>query len=454
MHLTLSDIAKPLDIHTSFDNIEFSGISKDTRTLTPKNLYIAIKGEQFDGHDFIVTAENNGAVAAIVDHITDAKIPQLIVPDTIAALGKISALWRNRFTLPLIGVTGSCGKTTLKNMIAAILTAACQGNIQAVLATQGNLNNNIGVPFTLADLTAQQRYGVIEMGMNHFGEIAYLTHLVRPQVAVINNVGAAHLQGVENLAGVARAKGEIFAGLPADGVAILNRDDAFFDFWHQSIQHTCLTFGLENAADISATLLPNTTAFLLKTPKGNIEITLPLLGTHNIMNALAATAATLAIGIELSAIRRGLENVASAPGRMHQHVLSQGKHLIDDTYNANPSSTKAAILALSTFPHTKILVLGDMKELGPDEQALHTAIGQYAKACGIDYLLTYGELSAYSAHAFGSQAEHFTDREKLMNTVRSYFKPQTTILVKGSRSMKMETIVHGLAPELAVMSHH
>lgn len=448
MHLTLSEIAQHLDCTLTFDNhIILQGISKDTRTLLPNTLYVAIRGEQFDGHDFILEAEKKGAAAVLVDHATSATIPQLIAKDTIDALGKISTLWRNRFTFPLIGVTGSCGKTTLKNMIAAILVAACDGKRDAVLATEGNLNNAIGVPLMLTRITDQQRFGVIEMGTNHFGEISYLTHLVKPQVAVINNVGPAHLQGLENEAGVARAKGEIFEGLPTDGIAILNRDDVFFDFWRQSIKQSYLTFGLENKADVSARLSVNSSTFVLITPKGEIEITLPLLGRHNVMNALAATAATLALNIDLAAIRTGLENVESAPGRMRQHVLPQEKRLIDDTYNANPSSTRAAIHTLAQLPHRKVLVLGDMRELGEEEKELHSAIGRYAKEQRIDYLFTFGELTANTAKAFGENAFHFTDRDKLIVAVQACFKPQTTVLVKGSRSMKMEMVVKGLVPE-------
>jgi UDP-N-acetylmuramoyl-tripeptide--D-alanyl-D-alanine ligase len=442
--LMLSEAAAALDAAEITCDVEFNGISIDTRTLLPNNLFVAIKGEQFDGHNYVAEASTKRATAALVSQKLDLPIPQLIVKDTIAALGKISALWRNRFSLPFIGVTGSNGKTTLKNMIASILRAACH-NDTAVLATEGNLNNNIGVPLMLSRLNDKHCYSVIEMGMNHFGEIDYLTHLVRPQVAVINNAAAAHLEGLENVSGVARAKGEIFSGLTANGIAILNRDDAFFNYWQNLVKnHQQLTFGLQNPADISASILSS--SITIHTPQGNIDVVLPLLGRHNVMNALAATAATLALDIKLDAIKCGLENVKPAPGRLRQHTLSNHIKIIDDTYNANPASVDAAINTLATFSGTKILVLGDMKELGENAKDHHADIGQKAKNAGIHCLFTFGDLSNAACQVFGDNAWHFTDRDELVEKVKPHLKENTVILIKGSRSMRMEKIVAGLLP--------
>jgi UDP-N-acetylmuramoyl-tripeptide--D-alanyl-D-alanine ligase len=444
--MTLSEIANLLDSATATSDTEIFGISTDTRTLIPQNLYIAIKGEQFDGHDFVEGALNKLAGAACVSHKMTTAIPQLIVADPVAALGQITAHWRNRFTLPLIGVTGSNGKTTLKNMIASILQAACEDPSQ-VLATEGNLNNNIGVPLMLARLNDKHRYGVIEMGMNHFGEIDYLTHLVKPHVAIINNAAAAHLEGLEDISGVARAKGEIFAGLDTDGIAILNKDDPFYDYWQGlANKHKQITFGLKNPADISATLSDSPT-ISLHTPQGDIDVTLPLLGEHNVMNALAATAATLALDISLTAIKQGLENVKPAPGRLRQHILSNGTKLIDDTYNANPASVVAAINTLAALPGTHILILGDMKELGENAQQLHAEIGKKAHDAGIEYLFTLGELSQGAAKTFGKNAQHFTERTDLLAALQSHLQADVTILIKGSRSMHMEKVVAGLLPQ-------
>jgi UDP-N-acetylmuramoyl-tripeptide--D-alanyl-D-alanine ligase len=455
--MPLTELAHILNANCSPSDITFTGICKDARLVTPGNLFVAIIGEQFDGNNFVDDAFKKGATAALVNRKIDSAIPQIIVNDTIEALGLLTKNWRDRFTLPLIGVTGSNGKTTMKNMIAAILEAACHDDSSLVLATEGNLNNNIGLPFTLARLNHQHRYGVIEMGMNNAGEIAYLTQITRPKVAVISNAAEAHLQGLTDVAGVAKAKGEIFQGLPHDGIAILNRDDAFFDYWHQLIaDHTCLTFGLQNTADITAKITNTSTThqlITLTTPDGTIDIQLPLLGAHNVMNALAATAATLAIQIDLTAIKKGLEGMHAAPGRLNIHLLPSGLRIIDDTYNANPFSTQAAINTLSTFTGKKILVLGDMRELGPDEIALHELTGDRARQAGIDYVFSFGKLSAATTQQFGTQGQHFTDRNELIAALQPHLQSGNTILVKGSRSMKMELIVEKLLPEGQLQAH-
>lgn len=447
----LSNIASQLDTPLHGKDSQFIGISTDTRTLTQGSLYIAIQGEHFDGHNFLAEAAKKGAAGAIVNRKVDCDLPQIVVSDTILALGTIAGKWRDQFSLPLVGVTGSNGKTTLKNMIATIFRAAC-GNENAVLATEGNLNNNIGLPLNLVRLNQQHRYAVLEMGMNHFGEIDYLTYLAKPSVAIINNAAEAHLEGLNDVAGVAKAKGEIFSGLSANGCAILNRDDAHFDYWRGLVDgKKYLTFGLNHPADVTATIAANN-QITLKTPQGETTFTLPLLGRHNVMNALAATAAALAVGIDLVTIRKGLENIKPAPGRMNQYALANGVTLIDDTYNANPFSLDAAVQTLASCAGTKILVLGDMKELGPDAKDFHFKSGEKIRAAGIDYLFTFGNLSAAATDAFGSTT-HFTDKEKLLAALNPLLK-NTTVLIKGSRSMHMETIVNGIMPDVKLAHAH
>lgn len=443
IHMSLTQIAKTIGCTPPKQDIFFEGICTDSRKLKPHNLFVAIKGEHFDGHDFVAQAFANSASAALVEKTIDCPIPQLSVTHTLRSLGKITESWRDQYSLPIIGVTGSNGKTTVKNMIASILRAHV--GLENTLATEGNLNNEIGVPLMLAKLKAEHRYAVLEMGMNHFGEIAYLTRLVKPSVAVITNAGAAHLEGVNDLAGVAKAKGEIFLGLQQNGTAVLNKDDAFFEYWKKSASHfNLLSFGLEQQSDVTA--IEENNQLLFKTPAGQIDIQLPLLGKHNIMNALAACAATIAINIDLHTIKKGLETVSSTPGRMYPYVLPNGTQLIDDTYNANPYSLQAAINTLASLPGQKIMVLGDMKELGDDANDLHFQAGQKIRSAGIDYLFTVGEMTKLTTEAFGANANHFATKEKLIESLIPLLDKVNAILVKGSRSMKMEQIVTALMP--------
>lgn len=451
--MSLSELASLLETPFSEKDMFFHGVSTDSRTLIPGNLFIALQGEHFDGHQFLEQAAKNGAVAAIVSKILPVNIPQILVYDTLVSMGKLSAHWRQRFKIPLVGITGSNGKTTLKNMMASILRTACDQQTEKVLATEGNLNNAIGVPLTLFRLNDQHRFGVIEMGMNHFGEIAYLTQLAKPAVAIITNAAEAHLEGLKNIAGVAKAKGEIFQGLIKEGVAILNADDQHFNYWCDLIHnHKYLTFGLKNNADVSAKIYDE--YLTLSTPLGHIDLTLPLLGVHNVMNALAATAAAIALHIDLTDIKKGLEIMTAAPGRMHQYIHASGARIIDDTYNANPCSLQAAVSTLTMMKGTKIIILGDMRELGPDAKSLHYIAGEKMRIANIDYLFTLGELSAASSEAFGKNAKHFTDKQALIEAVLPYLKQDTHILVKGSRSMKMENIIAKLIPQNQIEHTH
>ena len=433
--LGLSDIPR---------DIAFEGISIDTRTLKPGNLFVAIPGSRFDGHNFVNDAANAGASAAIVSHAVETQLPQLVVTDPVKALGQLAGAWRNQYTqMSFIAVTGSNGKTTLKNMIASILVAACRGDHDQVLASKGTLNNHLGLPLTLCELSAQHRYAVIEMGMNHFGEIAYLSQIARPTEAVITNASAAHLEGVGDLAGVARAKAEVFQGLSPQGTAILNRDDQFYSFWRNQIgPRQSLTFGYHEQADVRA--LSHSNHIHLQTPQGSIMVKLPLLGNHNVINALAAAATALAIDIHLLHIKTGLENIAPVPGRLHLHELADGVNVIDDSYNANPISVSAAVDTLAHFTGKRILVLGDMMELGNLAESIHAELGINIRKAGIDYLFTFGELSANTAKSFGEGAFHFNEQTKLVKALKPLLCKQTTILVKGSRSMHMENVVSEL----------
>lgn len=450
INMPLAQLAKVVSgtIHTPSGSPHdcFTGVSIDTRTLTAGNLFVALKGPSHDGHHFLNAATEKKASMSLVEHEIPSSLPQIIVKDTLTALGQLSAFWRDQFDIPLIGITGSNGKTTLKNMLASILVAASNSHKNNVLATDGNRNNQIGVPLTLFRLHKEHRWGAIEMGMNHFGEIAYLTNLVKPTIAIITNAAEAHLEGLSSVAGIAKAKGEIFLGTNPQGTAILNCDDPFFAYWKSLIgTRPYLTFGFQPEADVTGTFtdLKHT---VFHTPAGEMAITLPLLGKHNIMNALAATAAALALSIDLSFIKQGIENTTPAPGRMQSYDLANGAHLIDDTYNANPFSVRAAIQTLRTFHGTKIVVLGDMKELGSDAKEIHRDMGKKIREENIDYLFTYGELSSATSEAFGENAFHFTEQKTLLTTLRPYLKKDVNVLVKGSRSMKMEKIILAIIP--------
>lgn len=446
INLTFAQAAEILTVQNLPTAGVFSGFSIDTRSLTPNNLFIAIPGNQADGHDYLALAQSKGAACALVNRKIASDLPQLLVPDTTLALGQLAAFWRNQFCLNVIAVTGSHGKTTLKTMLAAILVAACDGDEKQVLANVGNFNNHWGLPLTLARLNHQHRYAVLEMGMNHFGEIDYLSQLAHPDIAVITNAAATHIEGVGGtIAGVAKAKGEIFTGLHPQGIAILNRDDAFYEYWRSLLgQRQVLSFGFHPQAEITAKCATSSTSAQIKTPQGSFTLNLPLLGKHNILNALAATATMVAINIPLTAIKQGLESVKPVPGRLQVHTLENGVNIIDDTYNASPFSVLAALEALASFKGKKILVLGDMKELGGEAKNIHYATGEQIRKAQVDHLFTYGELSQQCAEAFGSGALHFTEQTSLIKALQTFLSPATTILVKGSRSMHMEKVVAGL----------
>ncbi len=442
MAMQLSEAADVLHAGLKGPDKRFSGISTDTRTLAVQNLFFALMGPTFDGHDYVQQAQVAGAAAAAVSRDVAIDLPLLQVGDTRAALGQLASHWRSRFSIPVIGVTGSNGKTTVKEMLAAIL--GCHG---LILATKGNLNNDIGVPLTLAGLDQRHRAAVVEMGANHKGEIAYLTSLVQPTVGIVTNAGPAHLEGFGSIAGVAHAKGELFAGLGMDATAVINADDTYAGLWCEMAKgRRVIRFGLQASADVHGSYKSTAqgTELLLHSPQGAVTIQLPLLGRHNVVNALGAAAAALAAGVDLDTVRQGLENLRAVPGRMQRKTRRDGGLLIDDTYNANPASLNAAINVLHEQSDQSWLVLGDMAELGDDADKLHAEAGSYAHEAGIKRLYTVGELAAHAARAFGSGAEACADMEQLLAALTAELRPDTALLVKGSRRMGMERVVRAL----------
>lgn len=446
---SLKQIADVLKEAQFKHNANFTGISVDTKTLEPGNLFITWKGEKHDGHDFVHDAETKGATALIVEKPVDTKLPFLIVPDALKALGEIAAYYRQQFNLPLIAVTGSNGKTTIKNILANIFHYHFNEDDSAYLVSEKSYNNHVGVPLTLFKLNDHHKMVIAEMGMNHFGEISYITNIARPDIALINNAFTAHLAGLDGtLQGVAKAKGEVFEGLKKSGIAVLNADSEFYDYWKTLSADFCqLSFGIYSHADVVADhihLTADHSIFRLKTPVGNIDIRLPLMGQHNVMNALAAATVAIAAGVSLETIKRGLRSVISTDRRLQIHHLASGAVLVDDGYNANPASTRAAIEVLKEMPGKKIMIFGDMRELGSEEAKFHRDIGEYAKTAGIDQMFAIGELTKESIAAFGGDAEHFDDKSQLLSALQPYLKQGSVFLVKGSFSMDMKWFVDQL----------
>jgi UDP-N-acetylmuramoyl-tripeptide--D-alanyl-D-alanine ligase len=421
----------------------------DSREVRRGDLFVALKGPRFDAHHFLDQAAAAGAVAALVSVEHQAKLPLLVVDDTRAGLGRLAAWWRGRFHIPLIAVTGSNGKTTVKEMLASILRA--HSTTETVLATQGNLNNEIGVPLTLLQLNARHLYAVVEMGMNHLGEISSLSRLARPTAALINNAGTAHIGEVGSVEAIARAKGEIFEGLSANGTALVNNDDAFADLWRGLARgKRIVDFGLDKRAFICARyeLSDSGSLVTMTMPQQELVARLSVPGIHNVKNALAAAAAAWAVGVAPAAISAGLANYRGVKGRMQQQRLPGGALLIDDTYNANPESMKAALTVLAARSGKRIFVMGDMGELGASAADLHTEIGLFARRAGVDRFYALGEASAAAARAFGAGGAHYPSVEALLAALQPQIDPQTTILVKGSRFMRMERVAGALSGQV------
>ncbi len=444
--MTLGAAARVLQGSLSGGDAEFTGVGSDTRRLARGDLFVALIGPSFDGHDFLADAARAGAAGAIVSRrAADSGLPTVRVTDTRRSLGALAAYWRGTFYVPLIAVTGSNGKTTVKGMLASIMAETGAG-----LATEGNLNNDIGVPLTLLRLRARDRYAVVEMGMNHPGEIDYLTRLARPTIALITNAAQAHLAGLGSVAAVARAKGEIFAGLDENGIAIINADDPYAELWRKLAGHRRqLSFGLESAADVSADYELDAlgSAVRLKTPKGEADLRLALLGRHNVMNALAAVAASMAAGAGLRDIRSGLQKLKPAPGRLEAKSGFKGACVLDDTYNANPGSLASGIEVLGRASGERVLVIGDMAELGDAADEIHSHAGELARQAGIHRLYAIGALTWPTVRSFGTGALHFDQHDALVESLRNVMHRDMTLLVKGSRVMHMERVVHGLVDD-------
>ncbi len=425
---------------------DFAGVSTDTRTLAGGELFFALQGPNFDGHDYVGTASAAGAAGAVVSRLLDNDIAQIKVDDTKLALGRLAAAWRQSRELLVVGITGSNGKTTLKEMIAA-----CLGRTAPTLATAGNLNNDIGVPLMLCRIEDEHEYAVLEMGANHAGEIAYLAKLVNPDVVVITNAGDAHLEGFGSVEGVSRAKGEILQNEDRPVTAVLNADDTYFDYWCALVEDIeVLTFGFAEDADVCATnvsVLPDRNEFLMLTPQGDVQISLPVVGIHNIRNALAAAAVALSLGLDIANVKAALESMAPVKGRLLPLPGIGGCTLFDDSYNANPLSVKAAAEFLAALPGDSWFVLGDMFELGEDAEELHREVGASARASGVTRLLALGDLAKAAVDGFGDNASWYASVDGLIEECASA-GAGVNVLVKGSRGMRMERIVDALrAPD-------
>ena len=447
--LSLSQIASILEAQLIGDgNVTVENVSTDSRKAVNKGLFFALKGENFDAHDYVMKAAEQGCVAAVVEHPTDANIAQLIVKDSRLALGQLAKWLREKINPKVVAMTGSSGKTTVKEMTAAILQQSAV-DFDDVLFTQGNFNNDIGVPLTLLRLTEKHKFAVIELGANHIGEIAYTTALAQPDVALVNNVMAAHLEGFGSLEGVATAKGEIFRGLTHHGVAIINKAHNYSQKWQTDIgDHAVQYFAYDDPqADYYAENIvfsEQGASFLLHTPKGSIQIHSSYLGEHNVSNALAATALAMNVGASLQDVQNGLAMKSQVKGRLFPIEPCENLLLLDDTYNANVGSMKSAISVLQKYPAFRVFVVGDMAELGDNTQLCHQEVADFAHAAKLDLVLSCGRASEVISAV--NSGKHFTDKTELANYLISVIKQQLTeqkvvVLVKGSRSMKMENVI-------------
>jgi len=442
LNLRLSEIAVWTRGHLAGADVAVHGVATDTRTLRGGELFVALKGERVDAHDFLGAAAAAGAAAALVARKVDASLPQVVVADTGRALGDLAAAVRTRRDARVIGITGSNGKTTVKTLTASIL--ARRG---ATHWTQGNLNNEIGLPLTLLALPEDTRYAVLEMGAGKPGDIAYLAAIARPEVALVNNVAPAHLERMRSLAGVAQTKGALYEALPDDGIAVINGEDAFAAlFTGLAGARRMLRFGFSSSFDVWADelRLGTRSQFRLHTPQGETAVDLPLAGRHNVSNALAAAAIAVALDVPLADIRQGLENAEAVAGRLARRETAAGWTLIDDSYNANPGSAAAAIDTLVLLPGEPWLVLGDMKELGADAAVLHADIGARARAAGVRRLYATGDLSRAAVQAFGDGGRHFAAQAELIEALRADLHAGVCCLVKGSRSSAMDRVVKAL----------
>lgn len=424
------------------DNAWIDAVSTDSRQVETGNLFVALRGERFDGHEYLNEAFRKGARAAMVATAVSSQYPQVLVPDTERALGQLSAFWRGSFHMPLVAVTGSCGKTTVKEIIGNILRCRAK-----TLVSQGNFNNAIGLPLSLLKLEHKHQFAVVEIGMNQVGEIEYLSKLAAPTAAVITNAGPAHLEFLDSVDQVAKEKGSIVSGVNDSGVVVLNHDDRYFDYWKESAApRSVISFGFTDKADVSGSCQLSESGALIsmKTPLGSMVGNISLIGAHNVSNALAATAAAIGLNISKRCILQGLSRMSAIKGRLQIRRHKYGGRLIDDTYNANPASTEAAIRILAKIKGDRRLVVGDMFELGSDRINFHEDIGRCARDAGIGRLYCVGDLSEFTAKAFGRGAAHYQSRQELLSDLEPQINADTTLLVKGSRGMKMEKIADAL----------
>jgi UDP-N-acetylmuramoyl-tripeptide--D-alanyl-D-alanine ligase len=447
MKRTLRDAATAIGGRLVGEDRPYGAVATDSRTLNPGALFVALRGPNFDGGEFVAAAAARGAIGAIVDREVPHALPQIVVPDALRALQQLGQAWRTEFTLALLAVAGSNGKTTTKEMIAAILS-----RMGLCMATHGNLNNHIGVPVTLMRLEASHRSAVIEMGANRIGDVAELMRLVRPTVGLITNAGAEHLEGFGTLDGVAQGEGETVSCLDPSATAIINADDAYAGYWRKvATARRIVTFGVHAPADFMAKDSKQTiergeflTRFTLECPLGVRAITLKAGGAHNIGNALAAAAAAAAAGASLEDIALGLADFRAVAGRLQLKAGAHDSWIIDDSYNANPSSVRAGLEVLRALPGATWLVLGDMAELGEFAEDSHAHMGAYARDCGIKRLFALGPQSSRAVETFGSGAEWFADADSLTRRLQAELAPGVTVLIKGSRVNRLERVVQAL----------
>ena len=439
-------------------DVDVIGVATDSRNLALGNLFIALRGERFDAHDFLSDVVASGGAAVVVERMpAGLSVPALVVPDTRIALGEIAHHWRKKFALPVIGVTGSNGKTTVKEMIAAILEQAF--GEENYLATRGNLNNEIGVPLTLLRLSAAHRAAAIELGMNHIGEIALLASISQPTVGLVNNAQREHQEFMQSVEAVARENGAVIEALPEDGVAVFPSDDGYTSLWRelaaQKGHRKVVTFGLTANSDVTCSYQAGEfgSDMVLDIQGRAASVKLSAAGLHNVRNALAAAACCHAIGIPADAIAAGLESFAPVNGRMQRKSAINGAVVIDDTYNANPDSVLAAIDVLAQAKAPRVLVLGDMGEVGHEGGRFQEEVGVHARQSGIEYLLTLGDLAQHSSSAYGADAKHFSELEDLMQSLKTILVAEATVLVKGSRFMRMERVVQQLLNEQKAETH-
>ena len=437
--LSMNEIAQMAEGQLIGENVYVGGVSTDTRNIKFGDLFIALRGERYDAHDFIDESVEQIAHGLLLHREVSTSLPKIMVEDTLEGLSRFAQAWKNKVAPKLVAVTGSNGKTTVKQMCQSILS-----QVGKTCFTQGNLNNHIGVPLTLLTLRKEHEFAVIEMGANHHGEINHLTLLAEPDVAIINNAGPAHLEGFGSVEGVAHAKGEIINGVVKGGTIVLNADDKYLDVWLEKSAHlNQITFGFGDNATVRGELTDKNT-LLVTMADDSFKLSLPAPGKHNAYNALAAIAATSALNIDSEDMKRGIESATQVTGRLQIKRALLGATVIDDTYNANPASLQAAIDVLCEQSKEPWLVLGDMGELGEDAESMHAQMGENAKAAGVKKLFGLGDLSKRAVERFGNNAFHFNDHEALARELLSQLNADSCILVKGSRSMHMEDVVRVL----------